>query len=348
MSNILTPPPGGLWMRAVSFAGLHRVLTAVGAAPNGLRAKDINDLVLEQKITLTRRVSQPKPTTLYHYRNTLLRLHALKRHGQRLRANVNNPNVRALLLEDAPANDDQSLSEAAREHFAALVLSNDHCRMLFFDLFLPSDKNTASVSDFREHGDPISWTREMPSRYSAVIFENTKTGRKVRHLSESVPAILYGLRYWARNELSLVDEYNNRADNSTIMFPISNPSSSPEAHNSAVLHAVHFMLDQRTFREWTLFSIAGLIGDYCQTHRQPRAVLFDAIDWLSREWPHHIILIPTSLSLATLSATSPQQRRLVLRRYYKRSHGPYISHIRVHKDIPNNSTDAVARHGSDA
>ena len=97
-------------MRAVSFAGLHRLLTAVAAVPAGLRARDVNALVLDGGVQLTPRRPRPKPTTLYHYRNTLVRLGALVRDGLRLRANRDDPEVAALLGEPAPANGDHVVS----------------------------------------------------------------------------------------------------------------------------------------------------------------------------------------------------------------------------------------------
>ena len=124
MSSDDRPPSRLYWMRAVSFAGLHRLLTAVAAAPAGLRARDVNALVLDGGVQLTPRRPRPKPTTLYHYRNTLVRLGALVRDGLRLRANLDDPEVAALLAEPAPANGDHVVSHAARERFAALVLKN--------------------------------------------------------------------------------------------------------------------------------------------------------------------------------------------------------------------------------
>ena len=70
--NAERPRSSACWMRAVSFAGLHRLLRAVAERPGGLRAGEINGLVLDGRVTLTPRESRPKPTTLYHYRNTLL------------------------------------------------------------------------------------------------------------------------------------------------------------------------------------------------------------------------------------------------------------------------------------
>ena len=123
------------WMRAISFAGLHRILKAVADFPNGLRASEINKLVQEKDISLTRRSSPPAPTTLYHYRNTLLHLRALKRDGQMLRVNYDDPDVCELLRQPAPANGDKSLCDAAKDLFAALVLKNEQCRH-FSSIFL--------------------------------------------------------------------------------------------------------------------------------------------------------------------------------------------------------------------
>ena len=336
------------WMRSISFAGLHRILKAVAVFPNGLRAGELNKLVQENDISLTRRSSPPAPTTLYHYRNTLLHLRALKRDGRMLRINDDDPDVCKLLRQPAPANGDRSLSDAARDSFAALVLNNEQCRSLFFDLFMPSD--TISASNFRQNGVPVRWSRERSSHATEIVFQNNKTGRTARCSSPaSVAAILYGVRYWARDELELIDEYCQRSDGGTIMFPVFRPETSVTGTDLSVLQMVRFLLSLRSPSEWTLFSVLDLITRCCETRKRPLSVLFGAIDWLLQEWPNHTVLIPTSRALATLTAMSPQRETLELRRYYKLSNGPYISHIRIHKDITVKSmevTDHEDRHPS--
>ena len=340
-------PPRAYWMRTVSFAGLHRLLRAVAGTSGGLRAREINALVLDRHVTLTPRLSAPKPTTLYHYRNTLVRLGALARHGLRLRANLDDPDVAALLDEAAPAAG-APVSAAAREHFAALVLRNHDCRALFFDLFMPSARPCGSVADFRQHGAPLTWTRRRSAGRTAIAFRNHATGRTTDHPSPAgVPAVLYGLRYWARDELKLVDEYSVRSIDRTTMFPVSRPPSSPAERRAATLRAVRFLLSLRprySQGEWTMLSVSDLIVEYCETHRQPRSVLFDAIHWLQREWPGHTSLVPTPLRLATIAASSPQQENLALRRYYKSSDGPYVSHIQFHQDVTADAPRAGRHH----
>ena len=338
------------WMRSVKFAGLHRLLKTVAAFPNGLRASEINKLVQENEIVLNQRSSPPAPTTLYHYRNTLLHLRALKRYGRKLRVNDEDPDVCNLLGQPAPANGDKSLNDVARDPFAALVLKNEQCRSLFFDLFMPSDASSDSVSSFRQIGVPVKWTRHRSSQAREVVFQNITTGCTARCASPaSVAAILYGLRYWARGELGLIDEYCQQADGGTLMFPVSRLGSSAKGIHSSVRQTVRFLLSLRAPGEWTLLSVFDLITRCCVEQRQPISVLSDAIDWLLREWPHHTVPIPTSRALATLTATSPQRETLELRRYYKTSNGPYVSHIRVHKDImvkPLEFTGHDARHSS--
>ena len=338
------------WMRSISFAGLHRILKAVAAFPNGLRAGELNKLVQTNNILLTRRSAPPALTTLYHYRNTLLHLGALKRDGRMLRVNDDDSDVCKLLHQPVPADGDQSLSDAARDSFAALVLNNEQCRSLFFDLFMPSDTISASVSDFRQNGMPVMWSRERFSDARAVVFRNSTTGHIARCSSPgSVAAILYGVRYWARDELKLIDEYCQQADSSAIMFPVSRPCTSPTGIDPAVVQTVRFILSLRATGEWTRFSVFDLIAHCCEARRQPISVLFGAIDWLRHEWPNHTVLIPTSRALATLTAVSPQRETLELRKYYKTSNSPYISHIRIHKDItvkPMECTDHDARHTS--
>lgn len=322
-------------MRSVSFAGLHRILHAVADAPDGLTAREINELVLNKGLTLTPGNPRPAPTTLYHYRNTLLRLQLLIRTGRRLNANMSDPGVRELLRLPVPANGDQSLNDRARDRFAESVLRNEQCRSIFFDLFMPSHTDSISVADFRHRSSAVEWRhRRSSGGRNEVVFRNRLTGRTALCTSPvSKNAIMYGLRYWARNELHLVDEYCVPGGGRTIMFPLSSSVSIATPSHSSVMETVQSLLALRTSEDWTTFSIYDMILHCCEGARKPRAVLFAAIDWLFRKWPHHTVLIPTSPALATLDTTSLRAEDFVLRSYYRHANGPYISHIRVHKDV---------------
>ena len=344
------PRRSDYWMRAVSFAGLHRLLHAVARNPGGLRAKEINDLVLDGGVTLTPRDSRPKPTTLYHYRNTLLRLGALRRAGRKLIAEAANPHVRDLLRLPPPAAGKRHLTDAARESFAALVLNNDECRSLFFDLFMPSAAGCASIDDFRERGGPVDWDRRNSSGATEVVLRNRGSGRAACCSSHgSLAAVLYGVRYWARDELRIIDEYRQIAG-ATTMFPVA-WRNAEGAERDAVSDTVRFLLSLRAPGEWAFFSILELIERCCEQRRQPISVLFEAIDAVLDQWRHDVVLIPTSRGMATFTARSPQEEDLVLRRYYTRGAGPYISHIRIHETVtaePWEPTPDHVQHPSEA
>lgn len=329
--------PSSCWMRSVSFLGLQRMLKAVADAPaGGLTAKQVNERVRAGHVRLSQSTSNPAPTTLYHYRNTLLRLNALWRDGRTLRVNGDSPHVRSIVREKAPANEKCMLSEVVREAFTELVLRNKDCRRLFFDLFTGGSRTVSSAGRFRDGGSPVEWFRS--SGPSEVVFRSCATREEVRCRSAgSIAAILYGLRYWARDELRLIDEYRERSSTATRMFPIHWPISKAE-EDVAVMRATTHFLSQRSAEEWTLVSVADLLRSWCEAERQPVAVLFAAIDWLLREWPHHTVAVPTSRALATLRVGSVSAERLVLRGYYRSSHGPYVSHVRLHKDIESPAT----------
>ena len=345
------PRRSDYWMRAVSFAGLHRLLHAVAACRGGLRAGEINELVINKRVILTPRNSRPKPTTLYHYRNTLLRLGALRRAGRKLIAEAANPHVRDLLRLPPPTAGKRHLTDAARESFAALVLHNDECRSLFFDLFMPSAAGCASIDDFRERGVPVDWDRRNSSGATEVVLRNRATERTARCDSyPSVAAILYGVRYWARDELRIIDEYRQIAG-ATTMFPVAGRNTAGAERDAAVPDTVRFLLSLRAPGEWAFFSILDLIERCCEQRGQPISVLFEAIDALLDQWRHDVVLIPTSRGMATFTARSPQEEDLVLRRYYTRGAGPYISHIRIHETVtaePWESTPDHVQHPSEA
>ncbi len=319
------------WMRAVSFAGLHRMLHAAASAPDGrTTAFGLNELVRQRGYSLTRRAAEPSLTTFYHYRTTLLRLLALRRDGRILYVNAEDPRILRLVNHPAPAPGNE-LSDTAKDCFAALVLENADCRSLFFDLFMPCTKAAASVSDFRRNGLPVQWRRDGPTKPRRVVFSASGPHRDVHYSSAGeIAAVLYGLRYWARNELGLIDEYVGSADGSATMFPVCRQESTAVHEVEEMPELVRVLLGQLGPGEWTLFSLSDLVARYCRDGRRPIAALRNAIAWLTANRGDYTVLIPTSRAMATLPALSPQQEQLVLRRYYKPRRGPYISHFRLH------------------
>ena len=335
-----TSPQSEYWMRAVSFSAMHSILKIAADAPDGLEALELNRRISNKKIALTRRSSPPSPTTFYHYRNTMIRLGLFVRTDRKLHVNRDHLDVAALLREPVI---NGGLTDAARERYSSLVLQNDQCRSLFFDLFMPNGGHDFSVSDFRRNGRPVEWERDESGQTGTrgVIFRKSEPSHVTRCEGHwRINSILYGVRYWARNELKLVDEYCRKAGWTTVMFPLSQPGLSDQD----VERTTDLVLSARSADEWTVLSVSDLILRCCVKQHKPVKVLFEAIDLLLREWPGHIVLIPTTRSLATLAADSPLKEELALRSYYKSPEGPYISHIRLHQDIPHSLTETEPTH----
>ena len=149
-----------------------------------------------------------------------------------------------------------------------------------------------------------------------------------------VQAIPYGMRYWARDELGLIDEYCRHDDGGIVMFPILQLDDETGSLDVAVRKTARLILSLRGREEWTVFAITDLIVQCCERRRQPISLLFQAIDILMDECPQFTVAIPTPRSLATITAVSPGREEMELRQYYRyrRERGPYVSHIRIHRD----------------
>src|SRR4051794_22350729 len=122
------------WMQPVDFLGLHRILCMVAEAPSGLTPPEFDSQVRSRGLAITQRGTSPARSTIYHHRNTLLRLGLLRKDGGRYSVDMQRAGVGSLLAESASGT---VLTDSAREAFGALVLANTDCRSFFFDLFMP-------------------------------------------------------------------------------------------------------------------------------------------------------------------------------------------------------------------
>ncbi len=319
----------GRWMRAVSFASLHRVLHVVAESSNGLKVHELNAMIAKRDVRITGSGGVPAPTTLYHYRNTLLHLDILRRQGQRLIANREDGHVRALL--SLPASDGAKLQAPARDALAALVLRNKDCRTRFFDLFIPGVRDL-DVDTFRARGRSVAWRRVYEGEHTGSILlkgEGSDKGSQTLQLrsASDVQSTLYGVRYWARDELGLIDEFY-REGMGAVMYPVL-----PSADDAPLNVAREIQRDASGTGDWTTLSLLELKVRCCQQRRRPVRNLNDTISWLAHEYAGKIVLIPTSRDQATFTAWSEKREEFELRGYFRDGHGRYISHIRLHKSI---------------
>ncbi len=318
--------PSEFWMRPVSFAGLHRILHILAEYPHGLRSGELDSEIRQRRAYLTRSRSAPKRTTLYHCRNTLLRIGALRTREKRLTVNIGAALVVALLAQPPPRED--SLTPAACDLFAQLVLSNRHCRRHFFDLFMRGNKRYA-VEGFRTKGQSVTWCIERlnDSRHVSLAGVHGWPSVTLRSSSE-VKSILYGVRYWARDQLRLVDEFF-REGAGVVMYPILAPGLESSARE--VAQEIIGLIDPS--EEWTRISMRELAAHCCEGGRRPLRDLFGGLRRLGSDFPGQVVLVATSRSFAALTARSQQAEELHLRSYFRDPRGRYISHVRLHRSV---------------
>jgi hypothetical protein len=332
-------------MRSIKFAGLARILHLLRSNSAGLRAGELSRLVESGRIYRTGRGSPASPTTLYHCRNTLLQIGAVVKHGGRYYL-ADRPEIDAILHHTEP--DVETLGWKAKGAFADLVLQNRDCQARFFRLFGTSGELHTSHA-FREHAAPVCWAAvSMEDRRlggAAVTLNSqweqagridiqgtaTKAGR---FGGQEIASVLYGIRYWAKDELGLVDEYFQRGRGS-VMFPVR-----AEEPDDAALTITNDLIDSLPVdRAWTTLSLQDLIDRFCVEGRHRLVGLHVAIGKLASHAPGKIVLIPSAESFAanTLSATFPGTRAHELGSYYRDGSDRLISHVRLHVSISRNS-----------
>ncbi len=317
------------WMRAVSFAGLHRVLHLVADYPHGLKVHELNAAIMERGVRITGNGSVPAPTTLYHNRNTLLQLDILQRRGQRLVVNYEDGHVRTLLSRPTPVG--AALDAPSRDAFATLVLRNKDCHARFFDLFM-LETDAMDVGTFRAQGRSVTWRRIYEGEHAGTVALESNGGDSARRIlrlrsASDVQSTLYGVRYWARDELGLIDEFY-REGTGAIMYPVLSL-----ADDSPCEVARELPHDVNETGDWTTLSLLDLKVRYCQQQRRRVQNLNAAILWLTHEYAGKIVLIATSRDQATFTAQSGKREEFELRGYFRDAHGRYISHIRLHKSV---------------
>jgi len=319
-------PTQNLWMRAASFVALRDLIGLIAEQPQGLRAKDMERLAQQERRLQTREGRIPSRTTVYHYRNILLHLGVLIRRQQRYVLNQENPAVHMLLRVLSPGS--PTLSPDERRLFSQLVVANDDCRRHFFDLFMP-EQDTYEFDDFISSGQRVAWQSHTSPEGRLVHLRNLETEGKERWLrtEDEFQAILYGVRYWARNELGFLDELFLE-DLGGVMFPVepTGPIPAPEIV-TALLEAVS------ETQEWTTLSVREIAYTWGPRYHVNLERIFQTLLAVYRKHSEYIVLIPTAEAFATMTATSPGAEDYQLRSYLRDFEGRYISHLRVHRKL---------------
>ena len=226
-----------------------------------------------------------------------------------------------------------TLSLPERQIFGEIVLHNDDCKLAFFDCFLPhSGRYDRRV--FQAQGTPVIWQSLTDNRKRRISFRHLDGTEAGELRSEvGIQAVLYGVRYWARDELALIDEFF-REDTGNLMYPVSELGSVP---SSRIAHAVLSELASDT--EWTVLSVRDLLLKHGVRLRVPVRQLLDTLFQIYRQHPDRVALIPTSRSMATITTTSGVRENFELRSYLRDDRGRLVSHIRLHRDLREDANE---------
>lgn len=311
-------------MRSVQFLGLARILRLINDHPKGLRAKDLNDSVIAYGVYKTDHGKVPSATTLYHCRSTLVQLGAVTRDRGLYRVKPR-PEVTQILTTDLSSHE---LNSRARDAFATLVLLNSDCQAGFFKLFCAAPV-ARDAADFRARAMPVTWTATARGRQLfRALLRSESSGELAELKSNSeIRSILYGVRYWARNELRLIDEYY-RLDRGSVMFAVKAESDTEQS--LGVLRCIRQQV--AADQPWTTIAMQDLLHVCCESGRRAPAALWAALDKIVCDEPGRVVLIPSAETFATntLSATLPGTQAHELGSYYRDRSGRLISHIRLH------------------
>jgi len=317
-----------LWMRGcVSFLALRELLFYIARHSDGLRAKEIDTWAQEIARLQTREGKVVSKTTVYHYRNTLLHLGIVQRQSGRYLINREKLLVKQLLEVLTPGTPSLSLEE--RKLFAELIIANTECRRCFFDIFMPDAQTEYDLETWIQKGKPVVWERitALEGRFERIYNREYPEKALWLRTEDERQAILYGVRYWARNELGFLDELFLE-DIGGLMFPVHLTGPVPD---SRIILCLKRNIDPA--KEWTIFSVRKLAATWGPEYRISLERLYKTLLWVYRNFVRYVVLIPTAESFATITATSPSVERYHLRSYMQDSEGRYVSHIRVHRKL---------------
>jgi len=318
------PESNEYWMRSVQFAGLHRILHAVAYFSDGIRVKQLNELIVDNQYYRTERgTGIPAKSTLYHARNTLIRIGAMRRIGNRLAIADDDPLV-AVLLSIEPS-DGQEMPQPAKECFSALVLRQIDCYSKFFSLFLGS--KVSSPCSFRRDASSVFW---VATNEGILLHSSVESKYRLLTSAVEVRSILYGVRDWAEKQLRLTDEFYDTY-RGYVIYPLKHPNV--QDIRWALSEELKLYRAAASEPEWTTVEIRDLLIRICEVRGMPVKALFDALRGFIYNNSKCVKLVTSIEEFSTLGASSRRQADYQLESVFRDSHGRIVSHVRFHKSL---------------
>ena len=184
------------------------------------------------------------------------------------------------------------------------------------------------LQKFIEQGESIAWQaiENLKTRSIRLYNITTHENNLVLQSEDEIKAILYGVRYWARNEIKIIDELFLE-DLGGVMYPIDVTTVSKEDQIVAYLQKAISIENS----QWLTLSIRDILLKLGPQLRLPVNAIHKIIIKLQNNYSEFIVFIPTAESFATITASSKVVEKYQLRGYLQDEKGRFISHMRIHK-----------------
>lgn len=309
-----------LWMRYIDFRKIRDALRLVSEHDGQLRAKDLEILGVKSGIFCGESGKPFSRTTMYHYRKVMEHLQMARLDKRRYF--MENANQFAELLEREGRLRELSLEE--EEVFANAIVRNPDCQYHFFNIFSLGQKMFTSVEQFRTEA---SYIIAETDEGGTIVLRNPRTeARYVLNTNDKLQAIFWGVRLWAL-DLKITDEIFTYAEG-RVIFPILRRGS---MKTSEIVRTL--LRELKPTQTWETFSVPELTRRWSPRFRVSARELHDAIRAIQVRYPQLVDLIPTSTSFINIRTPFVSRDSVLFKGYLKDSQGRFISHIRLHRNI---------------
>lgn len=329
-------------MRWLDFRALRDLILLLGAHPHGLRANELEKLSTGERILL-RRDGRPYARTMhYHHRRTLERLGLLTKRDGRFVVNYQNPEMSALTAQTRIG---EPLQPPEKEAFANAVLRDGDCHDVFFGNFLPEREPVCDVATFVERARAVEIVvetgagraadrgigqrhRASPASLKSVAFRPFEASDwSVLEGADAIQAIHFGLKSWCVDQLGFLDIAYGPSGIYTAYPKHIVPRLTDEELAVEMATGLEFVDDWTTIRIPDCTLATGIKQRVSVD--QAKSVL---TDWLT-DHPDLVAGVPTRVGFITAGMPDPQ-RAIALKSYLRSRSGAYLSHLRIHRTLP--------------
>lgn len=312
-----------LWMRWLDFRRLRDLFCVIADHDCLLRAKDLSELGVSERILVNDKGMPFKPTPIYHYRRTIERLGMVRIYQKRYCVQRENPNVNTIL---ALKNRGQPLSAKEKEALSTLILQNNDCFNAFLLAFVGPREHPTDIDHFIRIARPITIKVNAKTTDIEISMQNMESTFELHFSGENaIQAILWGLKAWCVDQLQFLDEVFSGQSGYTLY-----PRDIEVPPLGTIAEKVLQLLDFKS--EWALIRVEEIIwlaGIRCHL---PAEAIQQTLHLLLNKFPEFVAPVSTSEHFI-LNGVHPSQRKAKLNSYLRLTTGEIVSHLRIHSGI---------------